>query len=474
MADRHNKDGGGRRFLRREDGYVTALSLYLLVAMFMLGGLALDVANVMAERAHLQVTADSSAHAAIMTRRTQGEGAAADAALELARRNMPPERHGTVIRRGDIEFGRWDQEARRFHPEPGAAGAVRVRAARTDTRGNGLATYLLHWVGLAEWNLNVQAVFVAEADPCFQNGFLARGPVSFNSNNHFDAGICVHSNDHVWLRQNNVFEPGAIVSMPDLADLDVPGGDTSGNPGLEEALRRNSYDLDMLDRIDEIAASYLDFGSDRMPGYIHSPGVIELDSGDLQPGDFEQGRIHHISCDASSGGNGNGNGRGGGNGNGNGNGRGGGNGRGNGGGNSGGLTIPNNTVLFNVVVVTDCDIRLGNGAAIEESAVVTTSTSGSSIRGSSGARFGRNRGCAPGPGTQIMTAGGMFFPANLTVHGGQMVAAGRINFQANAGVDGAGASFIAGEIDGRTNMSTTRCDAPMSGHFNETQLRLRM
>lgn len=452
-----------RNFLSaREDGAITTLSIFLFIAMLIIGGLALDVMHRTTQITKLQGTADAVAHAAILARRTHSEQEAIAIAHELALMNMPPRRYGEAIRRQDIEFGRWDSVSMTFMPEPGAREAARVTPRRERTRANEVRTMLLRFVGLDQWELARSAVFVAELDPCLSDGFVARGPVSFNSNNHFAAGFCVHSNNHVWLRQNNTFEPGAQVSMPNLADLDVPGGNLSGNPGLAEALTTRQMDLGILDRLHETIAELEDFGSARMPDYIFSPIIVDLDASNIRASDFRAGRIHRVSCGGSSGGNGNGNGNGRGN-----RGQGGGSG-----GNSTSLDIPNNTVLRNIVLVTDCAIRLGNGAAVEDSIIATTSTDNSSIRGSSGARFGVDRGCAEGPGTQVLTLGGMFFPANLTVHGAQLVARGTINFQANAGIGGRGVSLVAGEIDGRTNMSTDYCGTTMDNHLGESRLRL--
>ena len=446
-------EGAVRRFLlRREEGVITSLSLFLLVVMLMIGGLALDVMNMTVQRTKLQVTADAVAHAAILARRSNSEDDAIDMAHDLALMNMPPERYGDAIQRQDIQFGRWDAEAEAFTPDPGVRDAVRVVPQRDLGRGNAVPTYLLYLVGLDHWDLRTEAIFLAERDPCFNDGFVARGPVSFNSNNHFASEFCVHSNDHVWLRQNNVFEPGARVSMPNLDDLDVPGGDTSGNPGLDEALVEARMELEILDQLPDIIADLTEFGSEHVPGYVHASGVIELDAGDISASDFQTGRIHRVSCE--SGGN-----QGGGN-----------QGGGQGGGNR--LDIPNNAVLHNIVLVTDCAISFGQGSAVEESIIATTSTSDQSIRGSAGARFGRDNGCAGGAGTQVLTRGGMFFPANLTVYGGQLIAAGTINFQANAGVSGEGVSFVAGEIDGRTNMTTGHCGTEMDHHFGEPRMRM--
>ena len=55
-------------FIRREDGALTAFGIFLIVAMICVGGLGIDVANAIKVRTHLQVAADSAAHAAIVSR----------------------------------------------------------------------------------------------------------------------------------------------------------------------------------------------------------------------------------------------------------------------------------------------------------------------------------------------------------------------------------------------------------------------
>ena len=54
-----------RDFRDSEDGAMTALGLFLLMACFVVGGLALDVANAYMARTQMQATADAVAHTAL-------------------------------------------------------------------------------------------------------------------------------------------------------------------------------------------------------------------------------------------------------------------------------------------------------------------------------------------------------------------------------------------------------------------------
>ena len=53
-----------KTFARREEGALTAFGIFLTVTMICVGGMAIDVANAVKVRTHLQVAADSAAHAA--------------------------------------------------------------------------------------------------------------------------------------------------------------------------------------------------------------------------------------------------------------------------------------------------------------------------------------------------------------------------------------------------------------------------
>ena len=76
-------------FSGEEDGGMTALGLYLTVAMLVLGGLAVDVTSLIAARTQLQVAADFAAHAALYTREMNNELEAKAKAIELTEASFP-------------------------------------------------------------------------------------------------------------------------------------------------------------------------------------------------------------------------------------------------------------------------------------------------------------------------------------------------------------------------------------------------
>ena len=129
------------------------------------------------------------------------------------------------------------------------------------------------------------------------------------------------------------------------------------------------------------------------------------------------------------------------------------------------------------MITTNCKIQMGNGAKIEDSIIATTNTSSTSISGTSGsgAQSSVGRACAPGPGLQVLTLGGMNFPSKLNMNGGQFVATGTIGFAAQAEIAGSGVSIIAGQdVDWTSNasMSVAYCDAEFLNHLADKRVRL--
>ena len=80
--------------------------------------------------------------------------------------------------------------------------------------------------------------------------------------------------------------------------------------------------------------------------------------------------------------------------------------------------------------------------------------------------IGLDDGCADGGGAQLVTLGGMRFPSNLQIYGGQLIAAKSIEFAARPdGIEGV--SIVAGdEIDGSSLINVGFCGgAGMDNNF---------
>ncbi len=428
-------------FAKEDCGGLTAFSLFFLVAIIMVGGFAIDVTNVMTARTRLQIAADTAAHAALLAREDETESEAIAAGLAMAAKNMPDDIYGNILAADEVSFGVWDADTWAFSPQPGAKDAVRVKPKQTELTENGVSTYLLHFVGLDFWNLRVESVFTTYHPTCFREGFVAESEVDLQSNNSFSNGFCIHSNDYVSLSSNNFFEPGTVVSMPDEKDIDLPNSGLKTNVGLQQALRSGSFHIRILSRIESIIEGLRDLDPDYLPEYVTTRLFSEMVT--LNPKKtitaemLSSGKLHVMSCGGNKGAN-----------------------------------VKAGILMSNIALVTNCDIKFGQGVILENVVIATSSQSAKSLTAASGLQVGRNDGCADGGGAQLLTMGGMDFPADLKVYGGQFLAVGDISFAADAdGIEGA--SFVAGgSISGTSNMAMGFCGTGMEQNFHAEYFRL--
>lgn len=424
------------RLARSENGGGTAWGLLLMATVLMTGGYAIDVQNVTMERTHLQTVADSAAHAALLKREHDSESVAIDAALAVAEANMPPGTFGAVLNESDVEFGTWDYTSLTFTPDPGERDAVRVRLARSEGRANAIRTYLFQMVGIDQWNLEATSTFVTYRPTCFREGFVGTGPVDIQSNNIFQNGFCVHSNDYVSLNSNNYFEPGTVVSMPDVDDLDIPNSGFETNLGLDAALRSGSYNIRIVSRIDDIINTIAVPGSEYYKDYITNSSPLTVTKKTITAADLPAGRIIYWNCSGGKG------------------------------------TIDKDTLVDSVVIKTACEVSFGAGVRVENSVIVNSNTSARSFNSPSGFQLGKNDNCAPGGGSQLVTMGGMNFAANLQIYGSQLLAIGDIEFAAQAdGIQGA-AMVSGGTVSGTSNMSMAFCGTGMENNFEAEYFRM--
>ena len=136
------------------------------------------------------------------------------------------------------------------------------------------------------------------------------------------------------------------------------------------------------------------------------------------------------------------------------------------------MTIDASETLREVVIISPCEIKFTAGSSIEDARIISKNTSSDSMNAPAGLRVGRNDTCDPDGGAQLITNGGMRFPADLQLYGAQLMAKGDISFAANAsGVQGA--SLIAGgEISGTSNMNMGLCLDGMEDNIEIAYFRL--
>ena len=451
MTQRKELQFSTKEFVEDESGAITVMGLFFFIFAGILGALALDVTSLSSARTHLQVAADQAAHAALYNRSVMDADAAKQRALDIVETTLPNADVGVALTSDDIEFGYYNSLTGDFVADPDATSAVRVETAFLASRSNASAAYLFRLVGFDEFDIVTSAQYRTYRPGCFREGFIAEGVVDIQSNNAFGSGFCIHSNEYVSLNNNNSFEAGTVVSMPNLADLDLPKSGFNSNDGLAAALRTGNLNIRVLSRIDNMIYGYLNPGAspssypdpffapatDDLPEYIVNSTPVSMKESKMETSDFDAGHVYFVSCKGSS-----------------------------------GLTIDASTTLRDVVIISPCDIKFSSGSSIEDARIISMSHSSDSISSPSGLRVGRNDNCSAGGGAQLITTGGMRFPANLQIFGSQLLAKGDISFAANAsGVQGA--SLIAGgEISGTSNMNMGLCGTGMEDNIEIDYFRM--
>ena len=265
---------------RREDGIASAFSLFTLLLLMMIGGLALDYANGVRLRAQLQAVADSAALAAAAKLPNPTE--AHSAAAQIAELNMPLSRHGIIVAEADIVIGMWDAESQTLVTDAAEVDSVWVTARRSATNDNALATLLSWLVGLNSLDVAARSVAragvgtMADGDETpvtgCNGGLFAMADLETGSSNEFYDGFCLHGNDGVKTGSSNNFGEGVKVTMTHLSDLNVG----SSNMGIYEAASEGTHDFSLLPQIDVMidAMRAADFSA--LPPFI-TKGPVYMD-----------------------------------------------------------------------------------------------------------------------------------------------------------------------------------------------------
>ena len=225
------------RFLESTYGGGTVMSLFMLIIMAVVLGLGLDSTNGWKNRTFLTSVADIGAHAgAVAIANGSTEAEVVEEVRRLVETNLPRSVWGNVLdTTSDVVLAEYDIDTKQFViGGTGDKNAVIVKVERTRARGNPVKTMLMQFVGINTLDTGAisAGVYDESAQCAATDGLFAREKVRVSSQGRFGAGICLHSEDLVWLPQNNTFEPGSFVSMPDLALCGDKCTD-SANPGIK-------------------------------------------------------------------------------------------------------------------------------------------------------------------------------------------------------------------------------------------------
>lgn len=433
-------------FRRREDGALTVVNIFFLMAIALLAGIAIDVASVVSARTQLQATADAAAHAALVEREFESADDSRTVALTIAENNMPKTAFGDVLATTNITFGDYDRDTDTFTADNTSRNAVFLQTERLSSNNNPVGTFLLQFAGLWNWDVRTAALYETFIPTCLMEGFVANNIIDIQSNNSYFNGFCIHSNTYVTINNNNFFESGTVVSMPDKDDLvvSITGSGEDKNEGLEEALREGKWFIKILNRIDLIRTGLQTSGHKYARDYTKFFTVIDvnldmktLKQGNkwvIQPSNLQKGRVYKIT-------------------------------------NCNKVDFKSGTYQ-EVVFLLDCPVELSNGVILIDTAIHTTFSGAKSFYSPANIVLGKNDDCGEGGGAQLVTKGSVDFSAGLEMYGSQIIAGGNVEFSSNA--DGLqGASIVAGgRIDSTSNMNFAFCGDGMQHNFLAEYFRL--
>lgn len=433
------------KFARQEGGAITALNLFFLSVVALFAGIAIDVSSVISARTQLQVTADAAAHAALVHREWHEPEEAKRIAIEIALNNMPAGDFGDVLTEDNIVFGDFDRTTKSFSPDADSRNAVLVKTERLTSKDNPVGTFLLQFAGLWNWDVEAVALFETYYPICLMEGFVAQGVIDIQSNNSYFNGFCIHSNEYVTINNNNYFQPGTIVSMPDsdLLEVQITGNGEDKNEGLYEALREGKWFIKVLNRISRIQEGLQTEGHAYAQAFTSDFDVIDInvDMKHLKQGnkwvieetDLQAGRVYSVSCqkvDFKSG------------------------------------------TYEGIVLIADCPVEISNGVVLIDTVFLTTFDGAKAFYSPAQVTLGKQDTCSPGGGAKLVTNGSVDLSAGVVMYGSQIVAGGNVEFSSNA--DGMeGASIIAGgRIDSTSNMNFAFCGTGVEHFFDADYFRL--
>ena len=432
-------------FRREADGAITALNLFFIMVVALFAGIAIDMANAISARTQLQATADAAAHAALVHREWHEPDEAKALAVAIAMGNMPTDAFGNVLTTEDIVFGDFDRANKTFTPDETSRDAVLVRAERAAAKENPVGTFLLQFIGLWNWDVQTVAMFETYYPTCLMEGFVAEGVVDIQSNNSYFNGFCIHSNAYVTINNNNYFEPGTVVSMPDSNDLEVKttGNEEDKNEGLQEALREGKWFIKILNRVDRIMAGLQTEGHRYAQEFTTNFEVIDIDQdmkhlkqGNkhvIEPANLSAGRVYSVNCQK--------------------------------------VDLKSGTYT-GIVLIADCPVELSNGVTLIDAVLLTTYAGAKAFYSPAQVTLGEKDSCTAGGGAKLVTNGSVDLSAGVLMYGSQIIAGGNVEFSSNAdGMEGA-AIVAGGRIDSTSNMNFAFCGAGVEHFFAADYFRL--
>lgn len=406
-------------FARQTDGWVTPLSLMLVIGMFSVGGIAVEHLNVIHRKAVLRTATDAVALAAAAN--LPDEDAALAAGLEMANLYFANSGSQSVITAADIEFGGWDLETLSFSTAAETVDAVQVTASLLSVRGNALQTVFTRMMGEGTIDVRARSIVRAEttsAIRCSNGGLFSEGWTTANSNNSFTSGFCIYGGRGIDLGNNNSFSGGsAAILAPD--GVLIQG---NSNSGLTAAQEEAELDLPLPDAVPGfIAALQLADMSNLFGGDDYN--VVAITSIPRRA-TLSENTLYIVL---------------------------------------GSVTLRNNRDYSNIAIVANGDINVGGNTTFNNVVLATNSD----ISTNSNTAFGAAGYCDGGRYTNYLFArGDISFNSNNTLLGVQMAARGDISMNSNISAIGDVHAEAWGDITFNSNNSLNNCTDALTSDWN--------
>lgn len=474
-----------KRFSDDEHGGMTVFWMVGLMILAVVGGLAVDITNLHRHKERLTLAADAAAQAGIVAL-AAGKTPTEVQAITLAsvELNAPKAVVGPTTSAGDVQLVRFDPKTRKV--VSGTPNAVKVTLHNDETVDNPVNTGLLRLAGVDSFEIDVTSVaYYGQPGNCNSSDMIyGKGEVTLTSSNRVGPSYCVHSQTAVWLPQQNTFDKGAGVSMPDLASCKGKCVD-SANPGIEDAVFAQSLNLpNVADHISKVTTAMLATTSELKTNFflnkslaadltslvstkiINSAQKNKLVKGSVitltaaqyndlmlaTNGNLPTGLVYNVDCRD----------------------------RGNGPATSisigagkdrknAGVASSTIETIRQVVLITDCGFDVGRYARIDASLAISTRVqSASVISAEEGTVVGDPlKNCDFNRKVYIMTMSGFSVPADFTASNVSLIANGDINIAANSNssdVVHKGTSLHAeGSVHVSANNTFNSCAEDMSG-----------
>lgn len=375
------------RLFADNEGSVTIQNVIWAVICLAIGGLAIDGAHAWRVKSMLRAAAEAGAHAgaAAMTRNSLVDPLLTPdldpttVAIEQVERNLTNPRFRNTLTPRDVEFGTWDRDSASFTPNALGGDAIRVTLRRDRTNGNPLPTNFLRLIGVDLWDIRVQAVartVETRRAECIDPLLSLRTRADVENVDAF-VGLCLHAQADVEVVENGAWLPDQVADIVDSVFASAilnQAADTGPIVDTVDGLLGN------LDLIDEVAATLTASLHDLLLTDAQaSSALADLVAGadvtttlDLfEFADVQANQTVHVSCHADE-----------------------------------VLAIPADVALPGVTLLSDCPVKVQEGANLSSTIVISNLWSILDLQ-LSGAlpgalAVGSDRDCGPGAGVRIL------------------------------------------------------------------------